>query len=726
MFIEKGRFSLISKYLIFLLFLYLSVQTTAQIFIPFGFWSGNNASVNHAPTISTITNRNIYEGNYPYIPFTISDPEDILSCSLTHLTRASTNTTVVPLANITFTGAVPFCYVNIVPAAGQAGSSTITITINDNGSPNLQASTVFTVTAYTIQSLRVVPVFTIIPQNTTFQYTALATYSDASEQNVSSFVTWSEDRAETTINSSGVLTVGAVAGYPSLIVSATYSPYSAQADATLNSSTITGLFTTPTAISINPSNTEQIRCYVTTADGGTLDFTNSCTWTTSNSSIANVNDYYPKGEVTGYAVGGPITVTAQFGAVSDTTSVTVSNGAESETIEGIGLFARYFTGMGFTTFFRQRVDTTVDFQWGTGNNPAGGANTFSVRWTGEILAPETGSYTFYSNSDDGFRVWVNSTLVEDFWTDHGPTDSTSAAIALTAGTRYNIVVEFYENGGDAVSRLRWRLPSSGCASFGACPVIPRANLFPDSGYGMPLNLAGVSDLNPGDRDFVNDNLVRHYNANGAGNIANGATITATVGTGTLTATNTNGTGFSYATGIIGQAFSFDGVDDSFTAPNTSLSVGTNPRGTSLWINPTNTGNHMGIFFHGVDSNNNGYGLIVRSNGAIRVNGGGNQDCTTGASAITWGAWNHISIRRVNGNANVSVYVNGALAVDCGNRNWNTSAGNLLIGRHPSQGNNFSGLIDEIGFWDADIAGSNINFLPTLIYQRQNPSPLYVP
>lgn len=721
---RNSTFSLMYNSLLFLLLLVFSIFSGAQIFIPFGFWTGINATLNNPPVISSIANRNIYEGNFPFIPFTISDPEHLLSCTITHLTFNSSNTTVVPLTNITFSGAVPFCYVNIVPAAGQTGTSDITITINDNGGPNLQDSTVFTVSSFTIQSLTVLPVFTIIPQNTTFQYTALATYSDSTTQNVSSFVTWAEDRAETTFNSTGVLTVGAVTGYPTLSVSATYAPYSAQATATLNNSTITGLFTTPTAISINPSNTEPIKCFVTTADGGTLDFTNSCTWTTSNSSIANVNDFFPKGEVTAYSIGGPITVTAQFGAVSDTTSVTVTAGAESVTEEGVGLFARYFTGMGFTTFFRQRVDSTVDFFWDTSNNPAGGLDNYSVRWTGQILAPETGNYTFYSNSDDGFRLWINNTQLEDYWTDHAPTDSTSQQISLTAGVRYTIVIDFYENGGNAVSRLKWRLPSSGCASFAACPVIPRANLFPDSGYGMSLSVSGTSDTNPGDRDFNNDNFVRHYNADGAGNIANGATVTPTVGTGNFTATNTNGTGFSYGTGIIGQAFSFDGVDDSFSAPNTSLSVGTNARGASFWINPTNTGNTMGIFFHGADTDNNGFGAIVLAAGNIRVNGGGTQNCSS-SNTVTWGAWNHVAIRRVSGNNNVSVYLNG-VATSCGNRNWNTSAGNLLLGRHPSQGNNFSGLIDEFGLWSADIANNANNFLPSLIYQRQRPTPAYVP
>jgi hypothetical protein len=702
------------------------LHSYGQIFIPFGFWGRLAFSINNAPTISTITNRNIYEGNYPFIPFTISDPEDILSCTILNLSRTSSNVTVVPLTNITFTGAVPFCYVNIVPATGVSGTSTIGITINDNGSPNLQATTTFTVTAFTIQSLSVIPVLTIIPQNTTFKYTALATYSDSTSQDVSSFATWSENTTVTTIDSSGLLTVGTVTGYPTLTVSATYAPYSAQGTATLNSSTITSLFTTPTAITINPGNVQQIKCYALTADGGTLDVTSSCVWTTSQSSIANVNDYFPKGEMTAYAVGGPVTIAATFGSVSDTTLVTVASGTQSTTVEGIGLFARYFTGMGFTTFFRQRVDNTVNFTWDTANNPAGNADTFSVRWTGQIRAPETGTYQFFSNSDDGFRLWVNNTLLEDFWTDHGPTNSNSNTISLVAGTDYTIVVEFYENGGNAFSQLAWKVPSSGCSSFGGCPIVPRTNLFPDSGYGMRLDLAGNTDTNPGNRNFLNDNFVRFYDADGTGSIASGTTIVADVGgaSGTLTALNANGTGFSYTTGLINQAFSFDGVDDSFTAPNTSLSTGTNARGASLWIKPVNTGSAMGVFFYGADTDNNGFGLIVRSTGVVRVNGGGSQNCDS-TNAVNWSAWNHVAIRRVAGNSNVSVYLNGT-ATSCGNRNWNTSAGNLLLGRHPSQGNNFSGEIDEFGLWSADIAANGNNFLPSLIYQRQNPTPSYSP
>lgn len=718
--------------LILALFILGSQTMWAQVFIPFGFWQKVIvAAANYSPTISTITNRNIYEGNYPYIPFTIQDLNDVLSCSVLNLSATSSNTTVVPLPNITFTGVAPFCFVNIVPAAGQTGTSSITITVNDNNVPNLQASTTFDVSAYIITGVSVYPQTAIIPKNTTFSYVAMANFSDATTQDVSSSVTWTENTANTTISSSGLLTVdNLVTGNPALTVQATYGVYTGTANATLNASTITALFTTPVSATINPGSTKDVKCYATTADGGTIDFTSTCVWSSTNSSNAPVNDYYPKGRVSGIANGGPYTITATFGALSDTTAITVAETAPTEVEEGIGLFARYFTGMGFQTFFRQRVDSNVDFSWNTATNPAGGADTYSTRWTGQILAPETGSYTFYSYSDDGFRLWVNDTLIEDYWTNHGPTASTAASISLTAGVKYNILVEHYENTGNSWARLAWKIPSSGCASFAGCPIVPRTNLFPDSGSAIPILRPGNSDTNPGNRNFLNDGIIRHYSSDGTGSIANGATITAQVesggaGGGTLTATNTNGTGLSYGTGLISQGFSFDGVDDVLSSANTGLQTGTNSRSFSMWLRPTNVGANQGVFFYGANTNLNGTGLILTSDRRVRVHGGGTDTCDTAINLINWDEWNFVALRFAGAGGNVTVYVNG-VETSCGNKAWNTSAGGLTLGSNPSVAQLFSGVMDEFTSWNTNFAANNENHLPRILRQRQNPTPSYSP
>ena len=91
-----------------------------------------------------------------------------------------------------------------------------------------------------------------------------------------------------------------------------------------------------------------------------------------------------------------------------------------------------------------------------------------------VAATVAGSYRFQTESDDGVRLWVNGTLLIDRWTDHGPTTDTSATVALTAGQRVSVKMEYYERGGGAVARLRWLPP--GASTYVAVPV---ANLYPN-------------------------------------------------------------------------------------------------------------------------------------------------------------------------------------------------------------------------------------------------------
>ncbi|HCO96480.1 MAG TPA: hypothetical protein DIU00_21495, partial [Phycisphaerales bacterium] len=114
----------------------------------------------------------------------------------------------------------------------------------------------------------------------------------------------------------------------------------------------------------------------------------------------------------------------------------------------------------FTTFVMTRTDPRIDFSWGGGEpDPAVGADQFSVRWTGEVEAAFTETYTFYTNSDDGARLWINGQQLIDAWIEQGTTEY-SGEIDLVAGNTYSLVMEYYENGGGAVAQLRWSSPST--------------------------------------------------------------------------------------------------------------------------------------------------------------------------------------------------------------------------------------------------------------------------
>jgi len=142
---------------------------------------------------------------------------------------------------------------------------------------------------------------------------------------------------------------------------------------------------------------------------------------------------------------------------------------------GTGLTGRYYNNRTVSGTVRLTRIEAVDFNWGSarpGSNV--NANSFSVRWSGFVEAPATGTYTFQTVSDDGVRLWVNGMQLVNNWTDHSATTNTASPINLVAGVRYAVTMEFYENGGDAVARLLWRTP--GNTTFVA---VPKDRLFPN-------------------------------------------------------------------------------------------------------------------------------------------------------------------------------------------------------------------------------------------------------
>ncbi|NIQ73957.1 MAG: hypothetical protein GWN80_00020, partial [Gammaproteobacteria bacterium] len=142
---------------------------------------------------------------------------------------------------------------------------------------------------------------------------------------------------------------------------------------------------------------------------------------------------------------------------------------------GTGLKGDYYDNMDFTAFVLTRTDSTINFDWGTGSpDPSIGAETFSIRWTGQVEPFFSETYTFKTTSDDGVRLWVNSQLIIDNWTDHAPTDDTGN-IALSASVKYDVTLEYYENGGGAVIKLYWSSASQ------TEQIIPQTQLYPATG-----------------------------------------------------------------------------------------------------------------------------------------------------------------------------------------------------------------------------------------------------
>ncbi|WP_425280421.1 PA14 domain-containing protein [Paenibacillus camerounensis] len=125
-----------------------------------------------------------------------------------------------------------------------------------------------------------------------------------------------------------------------------------------------------------------------------------------------------------------------------------------------GLSGEYFKNMTLSgTPVLVRNDDQLNFSWRQGApDPVLPVDGFSIRWSGQIKPAYSETYQFFTNSDDGIRVWVNGTSIIDSWVKQSGTERTGS-IALQAGQLYDIKVEYYENAGDASVRMMWQSPS---------------------------------------------------------------------------------------------------------------------------------------------------------------------------------------------------------------------------------------------------------------------------
>lgn len=122
-----------------------------------------------------------------------------------------------------------------------------------------------------------------------------------------------------------------------------------------------------------------------------------------------------------------------------------------------GLLAEYFNNMKFSgPAALRRIDSQINFNAGEGKVDAQiNPDQISIRWTGRLIPKESGWYALGVSSDDGTRLYLDGQLRVDNWGDHGIITKADT-LKLDAGKEYELLVEFYENGGGAAAILGWQ------------------------------------------------------------------------------------------------------------------------------------------------------------------------------------------------------------------------------------------------------------------------------
>lgn len=66
----------------------------------------------------------------------------------------------------------------------------------------------------------------------------------------------------------------------------------------------------------------------------------------------------------------------------------------------------------------------------------------SIRWTGNLVAPETGRHTFAFTSDDGCRLYLDGKKLIDSWKIRAE-ETDYASVYLEKGKTYKLVAEYF-------------------------------------------------------------------------------------------------------------------------------------------------------------------------------------------------------------------------------------------------------------------------------------------
>ena len=199
-------------------------------------------------------------------------------------------------------------------ATGVAKGTTV-ITASLNG---VSGTSSLSVTP-SIVSIAVTPNPGTVAVNSTLQMTAIATFSDATTQDITATANWTSSLPNiASVNALGGLVTGVSNGTAS--IKAAQAGVNGQSSVTVNA-VLTSIAVTPSPSTVVQGSTIQFTATGTYNDGSTKTITNSVTWTSSSTGVATIAS--STGLATGVAKGST-TIKATSGTVSGTSSLSVT------------------------------------------------------------------------------------------------------------------------------------------------------------------------------------------------------------------------------------------------------------------------------------------------------------------------------------------------------------------------------------------------------------------
>lgn len=161
-----------------------------------------------------------------------------------------------------------------------------------------------------------------------------------------------------------------------------------------------------------------------------------------------------------------------------------------------------------------RVDGQVAFRWTLGP-PAPGlpGDSYSVRWTGWLTAPVTGSLRLGVEADGGWRLRIGEEVVLDRWRDLAPV-TRAVELQVSGGDRIELCLEYRQQRGPGMVNLVWDHGATGDEEATLAEAVEMA-----AGSGAAVVVVGLEEGEFRDRSRLSlpgrqEELIRRVAATG--------------------------------------------------------------------------------------------------------------------------------------------------------------------------------------------------------------------
>jgi RHS repeat-associated protein len=128
-------------------------------------------------------------------------------------------------------------------------------------------------------------------------------------------------------------------------------------------------------------------------------------------------------------------------------------------------------------------------------------DAWSGRFTGDLTLPAAGTYNFRFLVDDAVRLWIDDTLVVDWWGTHAGWSELKSFTNNTAGSHHRIRVDYADNGASASLAMFWTPPGGTETEVPGSVLNPRYGLVTatttdDTATGNPVSAQTVTTSYP--------------------------------------------------------------------------------------------------------------------------------------------------------------------------------------------------------------------------------------